>query len=222
MNGGARKPWRLPDQIYAGIVKRKKRQEIPLHLRLVKGNVCPGRDIPFPSLGIREEILGFFLVGFSVGIILFCRFLFCMDAKEAVYRVFPALTEIILFVLTFIASGDLRREKMGEVDPPEVGIDLPLFEEFFYVPWRILHGTTSLFRADFFFCLRQDIMVRTYCTMAIFISISKARCRGSGLPEIRLRHLRYRSGKSEVRPGFFGCYRFFKKILRCRNHCGIT
>jgi hypothetical protein len=33
---------------------------------------------------------------------------------------------------------------MGEVDLPEVGIDLSLVNEFFYVPWRILHGSYLL------------------------------------------------------------------------------
>ena len=76
-------------------------------------------------------------------------FLICMDAKEAVYRVFPALAEIILFVLAFAAVGNMGREKMGKMDLPEVRIDLSFFEEFFYVPWRILHSSYLLYQGYF-------------------------------------------------------------------------
>ena len=167
-----RKTGVFPDHVCLNVLRKKRSNEdIPSHLRLVKGNVCPRRDVPLSSLRVREELLGLFLVGFPVGIIPFCGFFFCMDAKEAVHRVFPSLTEIVFLVLTFVAPGDMGREKMGEVDLPEVGVDLPLFEEFFYVPWRILHGNTSLFRASLLFL--PAILIHTYCTKAIFISISK-------------------------------------------------
>ena len=129
---------------------------IQLPLRLVKGNVCPRGDFLLP-FGAREELTGFFFVGFPVGISLLSGFLICMDAKETVNRVFPTLAEIVLFVLAFTAPGNMGREKVGEVDLPEVRVDLSFFEEFFYVPWRILHGSYLLYQG-------------------YFISISKAGC----------------------------------------------
>jgi hypothetical protein len=111
-----------------------------------------------------------------------------MNAKEAVHRVFPTLTKIILFVLTFAAPGNMGREKMGEVDLPEVGIYLPLFEEFFYVPWRILHGSYLL-------------------SQGYFISISKTGWRNQGLSVIIVRLCGTDAGRVRI-SGFFGFYRF--------------
>src|SRR5208337_4779593 len=106
-----------------------------------------------------------------------------MNAKEAVNRVFSALTEIILFILTFAASGNMGWEKMGEVDLPEVGIDLPLFEEFFYVPWRILHGSYLL-------------------SQGYFISISKTGLWNPGLSALMIRLCGANSGMART-PGLF-------------------
>ena len=88
-------------------------------------------------------------MGFPAGISLLCGFLPGVDTKETVNRVFPALAEIILFVLAFAAPGNMGREKMGKVDLPEVRIDLSFFKEFFYVPRRILHGSYLLHQGYF-------------------------------------------------------------------------
>jgi len=108
---------------------------IGLHLGLVERDVCPGRDFCFLSLGIREEFTGLLFSGLWVvtGFLLFFYF-FCMDAKETLDRVFPALTEVVLLVFAFAAFRDMRGKKVGEMDLPEVGIDLSLIEEFLDVP----------------------------------------------------------------------------------------
>jgi hypothetical protein len=113
---------------------------IRLHLGLVEGDVCPGRDLRSLSPGIREEITGLLFSGLRIvtGVLLFFYF-FCMDAEETVDRVFPALAEVVLLVLAFAALGDMRGKEAGEMDLPEVGIDLPLVKEFFNVPWGVFH-----------------------------------------------------------------------------------
>jgi hypothetical protein len=66
-------------------------------------------------------------------------YFFCMDPKETVDRVLAPLAEIVLFVLAFAAFRDMGGEEAGEMDLPEIGIDLSLVKEFLDVPWSIFH-----------------------------------------------------------------------------------
>lgn len=160
----------FPDS-YTDLNNLKKSDLLLLHLGLVEGDVCPCRCFNFLTFRVREEPLRFFIfVGFFVRILQFFCFLFGMDTKETVYRVFTALAEIILLVLAFAAFRNMGREDMGKMDPPEIGIDLPVINEFFYVPWRILHGRTYYLTG--ILSVSQNPAIRILKIPVIIISIT--------------------------------------------------
>ena len=139
---------RAAEPLFAG--KREDKKRGRSHLRLVECYICPGGNLCSLSLGIREKFPVFLFSGFRVVLsVMLLFYFFGIDAKETVDRVLTPLAEVVLLVLAFAAFRDMGGEKVGEMNLPEIGIDLSLVKEFLDVPWSIFHESYLLIHRYF-------------------------------------------------------------------------
>ena len=59
--------------------------------------------------------------------------------KKTIDRIFATLTEFLFIIFTIPAARHPCIQKRGEVLHPEIGINLSLFKESFYMAYRIFH-----------------------------------------------------------------------------------